>query len=49
MHALEWAQLPGDLIFIAAGVIPLVIAAFKTSVDLQRGPHRAMAPGQGNS
>jgi nitric oxide reductase subunit B len=47
MHALEWARLPGDLIFIAAGVVPLVIAAFKTFVDLQRGPDRAIAPGQG--
>jgi nitric oxide reductase subunit B len=47
MHALEWARLPGDLIFIAAGVAPLVIAAFKTFVDLQRGPNRAITPGQG--
>jgi nitric oxide reductase subunit B len=47
MHALEWARLPGDLIFIAAGVVPLVIAAFKTFVDLQRGPNRAIEPGQG--
>ena len=30
MHALEWARLPGDLIFIAVGVVPLVIAALKT-------------------
>ena len=27
MQALEWARLPGDLIFIALGVVPLVIAA----------------------
>jgi hypothetical protein len=47
MHALEWARLPGDLIFIAAGVVPLVIAAFKTFVDLQRGPNRAIAAGEG--
>ena len=37
MHALEWTRLPGDLIFIATGVVPLVIAAFKTYVGLQRG------------
>jgi nitric oxide reductase subunit B len=30
MHALEWARLPGDLVFIAFGVVPLVIAALKT-------------------
>jgi nitric oxide reductase subunit B len=30
MHTLEWARLPGDLIFIAVGALPLVIAALKT-------------------
>ena len=35
MHALEWARLPGDLVFIAAGVVPLVIAALKTYVGLR--------------
>jgi len=38
MHALEWARLPGDFIFIAVGVVPLVIAAFKTYLGLQRSP-----------
>ncbi|MDR3566541.1 MAG: hypothetical protein P4L43_00780 [Syntrophobacteraceae bacterium] len=27
MRRLEWARLPGDAIFIAFGVIPMVIAA----------------------
>ncbi len=38
MHALEWAWLPGDLIFIVAGVIPLVIAALKTFFGLYSTP-----------
>lgn len=38
MHALEWARLPGDLIFIVVGVVPLVIAALKTFVGLYRTP-----------
>src|ERR1035437_7595568 len=38
MHALEWARLPGDLIFIVVGVVPLVIAALKTFFGLYRTP-----------
>ena len=38
MHSLEWARLPGDLIFILLGVVPLVIAALKTYTNLRRGP-----------
>jgi nitric oxide reductase subunit B len=38
MHSLEWARLPGDLIFIVLGVVPLVIAALKTYANLRRGP-----------
>lgn len=38
MHALEWARLPGDLIFIGVGVVPLVIAALKTYFGLYRSP-----------
>jgi nitric oxide reductase subunit B len=37
MNALEWARLPGDLVFIAVGVAPLVIAAVKTYLVLQTG------------
>jgi nitric oxide reductase subunit B len=37
MHSLEWARLPGDLIFILLGVVPLVIAALKTYANLGRG------------
>ncbi len=38
MQALEWARLPGDLIFIAVGVVPLVIAALKTYFGLYTTP-----------
>ena len=38
MQALEWARLPGDLIFIVLGVVPLVIAALKTYFGLYRTP-----------
>ncbi len=30
MHTIEWFRLPGDVIFIGLGVVPLVIAAGKT-------------------
>lgn len=30
MHIIEWLRLPADGIFIVLGVVPLVIAAFKT-------------------
>jgi nitric oxide reductase subunit B len=39
MQALEWARLPGDLIFIAFGVVPLVIAALKTYFGLSGTPY----------
>lgn len=38
MHTLEWARLPGDLIFIGAGVIPLIIAAIKTYLGIRKYP-----------
>jgi nitric oxide reductase subunit B len=38
MHALEWARLPGDLVLIVLGVIPLVIAALKTYMNLVLKP-----------
>jgi nitric oxide reductase subunit B len=41
MHALEWARLPGDLVFIAFGVVPLVIVALKTYLGLHRKPSHA--------
>ena len=37
-QTLEWARLPGDLIFIVLGVVPLVIAALKTYFGLYRTP-----------
>jgi hypothetical protein len=39
MHALEWARMPSDLIFIGAGVVPLAIAALKTYLGLRSRPH----------
>jgi hypothetical protein len=38
MNALEWARLPGDLIFIVVGAVRLVIAALKTIFGLYRTP-----------
>lgn len=46
MHSLEWARLPGDLIFIFVGVVPLVIAALRTYARLERLPKEAEAPEQ---
>jgi nitric oxide reductase subunit B len=40
MHIVEWLRLPADLIFILVGVVPLVIAAFKTYLSLLRDPAR---------
>ena len=28
-HIIEWLRLPGDLVFIFLGAVPLVIATFK--------------------
>jgi nitric oxide reductase subunit B len=36
MHTLEWARLPADMIFIFAGVVPLVLAALLTYWTLWR-------------
>ncbi len=30
LHTLEWARLPGDMIFIWLGVVPLLIAVTMT-------------------
>ena len=46
MQTLEWARLPGDLIFIAVGVVPLVIAALKTYFGLYRVPTGRTSPGE---
>jgi nitric oxide reductase subunit B len=36
MHTIEWLRLPGDVIFIVFGVVPLVIAAGKTYKYLRK-------------
>ena len=33
---IEWMRLPGDLVFIFAGAVPLAIAAFKGWIGLHR-------------
>ncbi|HZO80082.1 MAG TPA: cbb3-type cytochrome c oxidase subunit I [Candidatus Binataceae bacterium] len=38
MRAIEWARMPGDLVFILLGVLPLVIASIKTYLALWRAP-----------
>jgi nitric oxide reductase subunit B len=37
VRALEWLRLPGDMVFIGLGVVPLVIAALLTYKNLQEG------------
>ena len=36
MKTIEWARLPGDLIFAVFGVVPLVIAAGLTYLDMKK-------------
>ena len=35
MHTIEWLRLPGDVIFILIGVLPLIIASGKTYKSLR--------------
>jgi len=41
---LEWARLPGDAVFIALGVIPMVIAAVTTYLNLWQNPVLEIEP-----
>jgi nitric oxide reductase subunit B len=41
VRLLEWARLPGDTVFILFGVIPLVVAAILTYLDLWKTPVRS--------
>jgi hypothetical protein len=34
-HLIEWLRLPGDLVFIIFGAIPLVIASIKGYLDVR--------------
>jgi nitric oxide reductase subunit B len=36
MKVIEWARLPGDIIFAAIGVVPLVIAAGLTYLGMKK-------------
>ena len=36
VRLIEWCRLPGDLVFILLGVVPLVIATCMTYVAMQR-------------
>jgi nitric oxide reductase subunit B len=36
VKAIEWARLPGDVIFVALGVVPLVIAAGLAYLDMKK-------------
>jgi nitric oxide reductase subunit B len=38
LHTLEWARLPGDIIFIFLGVVPLVMAAGRTYLGMKGAP-----------
>lgn len=37
----EWARLPGDLVFIVFGPVPLTIAAFKAWVGMRAAKSQA--------
>ena len=37
-HLIEWLRMPGDLVFIVFGAVPLVIAAGKGYFNLRTGP-----------
>jgi nitric oxide reductase subunit B len=39
-HILEWMRLPGDLVFIIFGAIPLVIASTKTWLGMRQDARR---------
>ncbi|HEX7348163.1 MAG TPA: cbb3-type cytochrome c oxidase subunit I [Rhodanobacteraceae bacterium] len=39
-HLIEWLRLPGDLVFIIFGAIPITIAAFKAWVGVRRQARR---------
>ena len=49
MHLIEWLRLPADATFILVGVVPLVIAAFKTYLGLLRRPTNATTPTTGEA
>ena len=42
-HLIEWLRLPGDLVFIVFGAVPLLIAALKGWLNLRRTPSSAHA------
>jgi nitric oxide reductase subunit B len=37
-RVVEWARLPGDLVFIFAGVAPLLIVTVSAYASMRRGP-----------
>ncbi|MGH7934818.1 MAG: nitric-oxide reductase large subunit [Candidatus Binataceae bacterium] len=43
MQFIEWARMPGDLVFIVVGVVPLVIASVMAYMALWREPTSARA------
>ncbi len=40
---IEWARMPGDVVFIGAGVAPMVVAAILTYVRMRRAGPAATA------
>ncbi len=40
-HLIEWLRMPGDVVFIVFGAVPLVIAAVKGYLDLYSGSNNA--------
>jgi nitric oxide reductase subunit B len=45
-HLLEWARIVADMLFIALGVIPMVVATLRCVIPTARPPALAQAPGE---
>jgi nitric oxide reductase subunit B len=43
MGIIEWCRLPGDLVFIALGVVPLLLAAGRTYASTREWSRRGAA------
>jgi len=37
-HLIEWLRMPGDIVFIVFGAVPLAIATIKSYFNLRAGP-----------
>lgn len=44
-HVLEWVRISGDMVFLLAGVLPILMAAVR-SIARRDGPHASVQPGR---